>query len=492
MSNTLHIYTRVSDPRQVKGFSLEAQKQEGIRRAGQLKMDHVIHTEPGESASNENLSNRPVLSSLIKQCQAGQVKHIFVTEQDRLARNIISQQVLNQVFIDNDVTLHTVSQTFNLKDTEHAFISDLFALLSKRENSVKTNRSRRGMLEAAKAGKWVTNILPYGYGKDENGLLVINEEEKEVYLTVVDMCLDDYGINAIARRLNAEGVPTRGQKVYGRGMNRKNVYSGEYEFTKREDLTWQGCTIRTMLNNTIYYGDRRYKGHVIPAPAIIEKDKWSQAQEHLKKRGKEKKNSYMFMLKGMMQCVGCGHTIGGVRYGDRYVCKAAKCMKSIACEKMENAIWLTIMQNSGSYISMAEDNFKSEKRNISPTYLKRRLSELRIKKSNLVTLFENSRINMTVFDERTDILEKEITEMTNLLDKHKDGGKSFNTWMEDFGKNIENLNLFSEPLEKREFLKKVIKFIHVSYDRPKNIYTVKITMHNIPEIIIFIDGNRNK
>ena len=88
MSETLHIYTRVSTSAQEDdGTSLDTQRQMGEKRAAELKMKARLWNEGGQSSKHDDLGNRPVLASLITEIESGKVKHLWVFNTDRLSRN---------------------------------------------------------------------------------------------------------------------------------------------------------------------------------------------------------------------------------------------------------------------------------------------------------------------------------------------------------------------------------------------------------------------
>ena len=74
---TLHIYSRVSSVQQKEeSFSLDSQKESGIRRAKQLGMDYKIWDEGAQSSFGDDLENRPVLMNLLTEIEEGRTKHV--------------------------------------------------------------------------------------------------------------------------------------------------------------------------------------------------------------------------------------------------------------------------------------------------------------------------------------------------------------------------------------------------------------------------------
>ncbi len=61
MTETLHIYTRVSTlAQQEGGTALDTQRDMGIKKAQELGFDYEVWNEGGASSNYETLENRPV------------------------------------------------------------------------------------------------------------------------------------------------------------------------------------------------------------------------------------------------------------------------------------------------------------------------------------------------------------------------------------------------------------------------------------------------
>ncbi len=187
----LNIYVRVSSDISVKqNNSIPAQIEAGIRKSEQLGMDYKIFKEEGKSASSENLDNRPVISALLDLVDGGTVKHLFVSEFDRLTRNETTKIYIKKVLLDNDVLIHTTSQTLNLKDDDQSFMVDLYSLLSTREIKLKNKRIIRSLEQSALQGKVGGGaVLPWGFRKGDNKMMIQDPEEIEVYKRIIDMSL---------------------------------------------------------------------------------------------------------------------------------------------------------------------------------------------------------------------------------------------------------------------------------------------------------------
>ena len=155
-------------------------------------------------------------------------------------------------------------------------------------------------------GEGILNTKRFlGYDKDMYGDLIINEKEAEIVRRIFEEYLNGKGSHAIAKLLNAEGVPT--------------VAGGK----------WHDTTILGILKNEKYKGDallqktytpdyrtkkkKRNNGNVNTYlvreshSPIISDDRWEEVQKELQRRRRSidlKKNKYA--LSGKLICSKCG------------------------------------------------------------------------------------------------------------------------------------------------------------------------------------------
>ncbi len=366
----LFIYTRVSTTKQSEeGYSLQAQKNLGVKKAKSLKMDYQVFEEAGASAAKEDLDNRPVMRKLLDLCDRGTVKNVFVVELDRLSRNPATEIYIRKVFQDNDVILHTLNQKFDFKSYEDEFLSALQTLLARRENRKRSEGSKRGMLEAVKQGKWHGGILPYGYTKDELGSLIPDEEERVTYNRIVELHFSGMGCNKIADVLNRKGVKTKAQKMYKKGTHVVDKFSRERKFKSKDKLIWKGGTIHGILTNPLYKGERSFLDEKIKGtPPLISHEKWGMIQKNLKQNfnNSPRNTKRFYLLRGMLYCKRCDCKLFGLIKPSRnmraYCCMSKRpdpsprfCgLKNINLDKIENLVWSTVLRICSS------ENIKNE------------------------------------------------------------------------------------------------------------------------------------
>ena len=154
MENNLHIYLRVSsDLQQSDGFGLKNQKERGLKLCKSLGMKPIIHNEGSKSSHSDSIEDRPILSQLMSKVENGEVKNLYVFNNDRLSRNEIVWFHLRMKLKQNGVTLYVGDGTkYNLDNSMDDFIFGIMSEVSKYDNSIRSDRLRRGRLSSVSVG----------------------------------------------------------------------------------------------------------------------------------------------------------------------------------------------------------------------------------------------------------------------------------------------------------------------------------------------------
>ena len=426
----LHIYCRVSSDVQLQGYSLQAQELAGIEKAKQLGFDYQLHVDGGKSAKDDDITNRPAITELIRLVDAGEISHLFVTEADRLTRSPELHFKLKVKFIRHHVLIHTLSGDIDYSDFDQEFMGDLKALLSRRENGLKSARSIRGMALAVRKGKWIGKILPYGYTKDSNGIMIVDPEESEVYKMMVNWFLSGDGSTTIVKKLNSLNIATRGKKVLVNGTHVTNKYTKTRRLVTNAEFQWRDGTVQCILKNPIYAGNRRYKGEIISAPPIIDQPTWDRVQAQFKLNRKYSRNhmtQHRYQLKGLIRCGKCGcNFYGRMKSNEKtYMCSSKRThscgIRSVNIHRVDKLVWDQVV-NSGEYTQKlklelndggTDTVIKATEKDIDTIQKELGILDLRAKK--LVELYELDRLPLADYDTRVDEIKKDKEKLNGQL-----------------------------------------------------------------------------
>lgn len=470
------IYTRVSTEEQKKtGISLRDQEQRGIEFCIRNGYEYEVFSDGGYSGEL-NIEQRPELNRLVEKLLSNpkEIDGIFVVDLDRLTRNDKVGFLLKQIFIEYDIKLFNVDGfEINLRDENEDLMMGIKFLLSSFELKKLRVRVKRALERNVKDGKVMGGpFKPFGYQKGPDNKLIIFEEESEVVKKIFQLCIEGLSTRKIAERLNEEGVPTKRSKSEKGYM----TFNGK----KHTQFFWRDAVIHSMLKNSLYKGERRYKGNIYPSPVIIDEDRFELVQRILSQRNnfKDTTNKYFYLLKGLIVCPVCGMRFYGKKRIDlsdnQYICCSQRLRnfcgnRGINIDKMNKIIWdlvinlpnnmkMIMLENKDEYHIKLEKNLKEYKQK-----LKVNTDEV----ENILDLFRVNVGGKEVVKNRLVKLEKVINGIHIEIKRIERELKMVNTH-EDFLNTLKvQLNEFSkkEPddITKQKIIRTYIKVIYLKW-----------------------------
>ena len=211
-----HAYIRVSGMDQ--GLSLEAQ-QERIAKYAKYKGLEIDHWHIDENISGGKLiSNRRAGRQMTNILQKGDT--IFVTQIDRLFRNLGDGYKMEQEWHKMDISILVVDNGGQAVDTNQAdgwFSFMINLLLSERERRVVGERTRKVKRSIRLRGEHVSGLVPYGYtkvkGKDSRKLVKCPEEQATIEV-IIDLRKDGRTYQEISDFLRTTGSKPRKAKKW--------------------------------------------------------------------------------------------------------------------------------------------------------------------------------------------------------------------------------------------------------------------------------------
>jgi site-specific DNA recombinase len=278
---------------------------------------------------------RPQLSKLLEiiDNDSTYFDKIYITEISRLGRDpITTRNVINEISLKKVPIFITSMNKTTLDDNGEidglmSIILTILLEFGNAEAKAFKARSKAGLLQSAKvkgnAGGGV--YLPYGYAKDSTKQLVIDKTgEADVIKDIFNYYKNGNGCKKIAGFLNENEIkiPTRSNKAFSNKIM-KNGFD-----KNSDDIIWSDKTINDIINNSIYKGDRRYKGEIIKAPAIISTELFDECNEIMKtKTHRNYLTTYTYLLKDLLVCGCCGRNYFAkfkpVANGDKvYICSS--------------------------------------------------------------------------------------------------------------------------------------------------------------------------
>lgn len=447
------------------------------------------------------LNERPGGKELLEDAKKGLFNLLLVYKIDRLGRS--ARIILDSVYELEQcgVKIKSMTEPFDTGDPNGRFLLTILAGVADLERETILERMWLGANKAAREGKWLGGIVPYGYRVNDDGFLEINSDpipgfeisEADVVSMIYKLTVDKkWSTVKIADYLNLLGIPP--------------AYAIERISGKRKTNTagiWRPGRIRNMIVNTTYkgvhtYGKRaRKKRDLIErrVPAIVSEDVWEQAQKVLRENQLEafRNSKRRYLLRGLIKCGTCGLTYCGTAYSGSkneqkgyYVCNGknayrgplqGKCRsKNIPQEWIENLVWNTcvsFIKNPGE--ALEELAKSTQKTNIESINLQAELEMLQkavkdkdTEKQQILDLYRKKIIDLADVQAQLekitaekDALEQKCNELEQQIAQQqaiKDQNKSIEALLTALRERLK------EPIDfetKREIVKTLVKEIVV-------------------------------
>lgn len=250
--------------------------------------------------------DRDKFRQMIADCRAGKIDMIITKSISRFARNTVTLLETVRQLKDLGVDIYFEEQNIHTMSAEGELMLTILASYAQEESlSASENQKWRVRHNFENGMPWNGTMLGYRYDK---GTLVIVPEEADTVKRIFSEYISGVGLTAIAKRLNAGGIPTR----FGNAWGKSSVLNVLRNYAYTGNLLLQ----RSHRENHLTKRDLPNQGelpqyHVAGShEAIITLNQFIAVQEEIRLRaGKhthpgQKKNIYPFT--GKLVCGGCG------------------------------------------------------------------------------------------------------------------------------------------------------------------------------------------
>jgi len=199
-------YVRVSGKGQADGDGPERQRQAIVRFAQASRLAVVEeYSDLGVSGTKE-LADRPGLARLIDRLESNGVRTVIVERADRLARDLMVQEVILSQFAKIGARILTADgvDLTSSDDPTRRLIRQVLGAVAEFEKNVLVLKLRAARERKRSRGERVEGVKPYGHHPAENAVI-----ERMTQLRRKPAKGRRLAFSAIAARLNAEGHRNR-------------------------------------------------------------------------------------------------------------------------------------------------------------------------------------------------------------------------------------------------------------------------------------------
>lgn len=322
------IYIRYSSENQRDGYSIEYQMDECmkyIREQGFTFEKAYID----EAVSGKSADKRNAFFELLADVKRGLYDVVIVYKYSRFARNLMEATLYRQQIEKNGAKLISAMERIDDSTPEGRMMRNIIMTMDEYYSDNLSTFVQSSMYTAAKSGKYLGGILPYGFSVNENGKFIENKAEADIVRRVFELRAAGAMPADILRMFQAEGIRGRNGKPFTQQLLNKIVrsekYIGTYKYTVKgyEPITIEGAF-----------------------EPIVARELWDRVQYILDQttakrgvRGRSRKNVYP--LTGKVFCACCGEPFTGNSKGNGIayytcrgqdklqICKNGSIMKSV-------------------------------------------------------------------------------------------------------------------------------------------------------------------
>ena len=263
-----------------------------------------------EGISGTSMAKRDGLLKMLDDCEAGKIDFIIIKSISRFARNTTECLEAVRKLIKLKVFIYFEKENINTGDMENELLLTIFSSLAESESISISENEKWSIEKRFKNGTYIVAYPPYGY-KNEDGLMVINEDEVDVVRYIFTECLAGKGGHVIARDLNDKRIPTRRKTEWSSGTVNSILCNEKYKGDVLYQKTFTDSSFVRHINN----GEKNQYYVTDHHEAIISAEDFDIVQTMIKKRSTDLKiktgegkyqNRYPFS--GKIVCSECGAT----------------------------------------------------------------------------------------------------------------------------------------------------------------------------------------
>ena len=211
--------------------------------------------------------NRPALSELIGDVEAGRVDVIVIYKLDRLTRSLLDFVRLMEVLDRYGATFACVTQNFDTSDSMGRLVLNVLLTFAQFEREIMSDRVRDKKAAMMRKGLFTGGLPPFGYLNDNGGKLKIDPGRGPLVQEFFDRYPQVSSVRELVNEMRDRGLTTR-------------------HYTSRNGREHGGQPITTavfrqVLKNPVYTGFIVHRGEWIKGDfePLVTREQWDLVQE---------------------------------------------------------------------------------------------------------------------------------------------------------------------------------------------------------------------
>lgn len=319
-------YCRVSTDSDEQAGSYDTQVNHYTEYIGRNKEWELAGIYTDDGISGTNTKKREGFNEMIDDCMAGKIDMVITKSISRFARNTIDCLKYVRQLKEKNIAIIFEKENINTLEASGELLLTIMASLAQQESASLSQNVKLGLQFRYQEGKVQVNHEHFlGYTKDEDGNLIIDEDEGKIVRRIFREYLEGASFRDIAEGLERDKIKTGGKKykwhlstVQGILRNEKYIGDALLQKTITTDFIEK---VRIKNDGTVpqYY----VKGS---QEAIIKKEVYTAVQEEMVRRanltsgieGKKKRiYSSKYALSSICTCTKCGDIYRRIAWNNR-------------------------------------------------------------------------------------------------------------------------------------------------------------------------------
>ena len=185
-----------------------------------------------EGITGTKVKGRDDFKAMIAACEEGDIDLILTKSITRFARNTVECIQTVRKLKAIGVGIYFEKEGINTLTEASELMLTILASVAQGESEDFSGNNRWAIINRFENGTFIVGTPAYGYRKDEDGNLIIEETEAEVVRWIFESYLNGMGAYVIAKMLNDHKIPTI-----------------------RDSEKWQDSVVKNILMNPVYEGD---------------------------------------------------------------------------------------------------------------------------------------------------------------------------------------------------------------------------------------------
>lgn len=226
-------YCRVSTDSDEQAGSYDVQVQHYTEYIGRNKEWELAGIYTDDGISGTNIKKREGFIEMIDDCMEGKVDMIITKSISRFARNTIDCLKYVRKLKEKNIAIIFEKENINTLEASGELLLTIMASLAQQESASLSQNIKLGLQFRYQEGKVQVNHEHFlGYTKDEDGKLIVDEDEAKIVRRIFREYLEGASFRDIANGLEKDKIRTGGKRY-----------------------KWHLSTIRGILRNEKYMGD---------------------------------------------------------------------------------------------------------------------------------------------------------------------------------------------------------------------------------------------